>query len=249
MKPTIGVVHLRPLPGAPLHSDFTEVLDCAVRDARALEEGGVDALLIENFGDVPFLKTAPPETVACMTVIAKEIARETSLPLGINVLRNDVVAAIAIAKAVNADFVRANQLIFPSFMPEGFMDANPGEVLRYKRQIGCRAMIFADVRVKHSVQLAKLEDFVENFERSLADAAIITGTSTGSAPDFRTVSRAKRLFKAPVLVGSGVNTENVSEFLKLCDGVIVGTYFKKSGRVEAERVRSLVRIAKAFKHF
>lgn len=246
MKPIIGVVHLRPLPGAPLHSDFTEVLDCAVRDAIALEEGGVDALLIENFGDVPFLKTAPPETVACMTVIAREIASETSLPMGINVLRNDAIASLAIAKAVNADFVRVNQLIFPSFMPEGFMDADAGKVLRYRKQIGCRAMIFADVSVKHSVQLAKLDDFAENFERSLADAVIITGTSTGSAPDLQTVTQAKKLFKAPVLVGSGVNSGNVLEFIRLCDGVIVGTYFKKSGGVEVDRVRNLVRVAKSF---
>ena len=246
MKPIIGVVHLKPLPGAPMHSDFLEVLDAALKDARALEEGGVDALLIENFGDVPFLKTASPETIACMTAVAKEIARETSLPMGINVLRNDAIAALAIAKAVNADFIRVNQLIFPSFMPEGFVDVNPGQVLRYKRQIDCRAMIFADVSVKHSVQLATLQHFAENFERSLADAVIITGSSTGSAPDIEAVSQAKKLFKAPVLVGSGVNPENVSEFMKLCDGIIVGTYFKKSGRVEVERVRNLVRVAKGF---
>jgi hypothetical protein len=244
MKPIIGVIHLKPLPGAPMHSDFTEVLDSALKDARALEEGGVDALLIENFGDKPFFKTAPPETVACMTAIAKDIAGETSLPLGINVLRNDAIAALAIAKAVDADFIRVNQLIFPSLMPEGFMDVNPGEVLRYRKQINCRAMIFADVSVKHSVQLAKLEDFAENFERSLADAVVITGSSTGSAPDMGVVSRAKKLFKAPVLVGSGVNAQNVSEFMKLCDGVIVGTYLKKSGRVEIGRVRNLVRFAK-----
>lgn len=97
MKPIIGVIHLKPLQ-PPMHSDFSEVLDSALRDARALEEGGVDALLIENFGDKPFLKTATPETVASMTAIAKDIAKDTSLPLGINVLRNDAIAALAIAK-------------------------------------------------------------------------------------------------------------------------------------------------------
>ncbi|MEM0351291.1 MAG: BtpA/SgcQ family protein, partial [Archaeoglobaceae archaeon] len=158
-KTVICVIHLKPLPGAPLHENFDDVLESALRDARAIEEGGADAVIVENYGDKPFLKSVGKETVACMSVIAWEIKKTTNLGIGINVLRNDAVSALAIAKAVKADFVRVNQLIFPSVAPEGFLLPEVGEVMRYKKLIQCNAMIFADINVKHAIHFASLEDY------------------------------------------------------------------------------------------
>lgn len=243
-KVVIGVIHLKPLPGSPAYESFEEVLDSAIRDAKALEEGGADAAIIENYGDAPFFKEVGKETVACMTAIALEVRRETNLGLGINVLRNDAIAALAIAKAVNADFIRVNQLYFASLAPEGFLEGNAAEVARYKRFIDCRAMIFADVSVKHAVHFASLEDYTINADRSFADALIVTGVATGKPVSVDDLKTVKKLAALPILAGSGVNAENAERILQHCDGVIVGSYFKRRGVIDADRVRRIVRIAR-----
>jgi len=242
MFPIIGVVHLRPLPGSPCQEPFEYVMKRALEDARALAEGGVDAIIIENYGDKPFLRRVGPETVACMSVIALEVKRETGLPIGINVLRNDAKAALAIAKAVNADFIRVNQLFYASISPEGILEGYAGELMRYKAMIDCRAMVFADVQVKHAHHVVELRDYVENAERCLVDAVIVTGRRTGDEIRMGDLRLVKKVAKMPVLAGSGVTPENLPKIARYCDGAIVGTYFKKGGRVDVERVRRLVRV-------
>jgi len=242
MFPIIGVVHLKPLPGAPNHTSLDDCIESALRDARALAEGGVDAIIVENFGDKPFLKRVGPETVACMSVIALEVKKETGLPLGVNVLRNDAKSALAIAKAVKADFIRVNQHFYASLSPEGWLEGNAGEVLRFKGAIECNAMIFADICVKHAHHFVSLEEYVENAERCLVDALIVTGGATGRAVNMRELKAVRKIAKMPVLVGSGVTEENLPKIAKHCDGVIVGTYFKRRGRVDVERVRRLVKV-------
>lgn len=243
-KIVIGVVHLLPLPGSPEYTDFNEIIDKALKDARAIEEGGADALIIENYGDRPFQKEVGKEVVACMTAVALEIKRNTTIGLGINVLRNDAIAALAIAKAVKADFIRVNQLFFSSITPEGIIEGNADEIMRYKRFINSSAMVFADICVKHAIHFATIEDYCANAERSMADALIVTGKVTGgevSVDDLRTVREAVRM---PVFAGSGVNAENAGKILKYCDGVIVGSYIKRGGKVDVGRVSRIVRIAK-----
>jgi membrane complex biogenesis BtpA family protein len=243
-KTVIGIVHLLPLPGSPQYTDFDEAVEKAISDAVAIEEGGADAVILENYGDKPFKKKVGKETVAAMTAIACEVKREVSIGLGINVLRNDAMASLAIAKAANADFVRINQLFFTSNAPEGTLEGEAGDVMRYRRYIDCKAMVFADIAVKHAHHFASLEEYCINAERSLADAIIVTGRATGEAVSLKDLKDVKELVKMPVLAGSGVNAENVSKILKWCDGIIVGSYIKRGGRVDAERVRRIVRAAK-----
>ncbi len=236
----IGVLHLDPLPSSPLYESYEGVMDNALRDARALAEGGVDAILIENYGDKPFLKEVDRVTVSCMSVIAWEVKKETGLPIGINVLRNDPFSALAIAKAVNADFVRVNQLYFISIAPEGTLEGKAGDLMRYRKFIDCRAKVYADVNVKHSHHIVELEDYIENVERSLADALIVTGRTTGDEVDLKELKFIRDRTDLPVFVGSGVNPNNLRRYIGLCDGVIVGTYFKLGNRIDIEKVKRLI---------
>ena len=113
----MGVVHLAPLPGSPGYDEkvgMTGILDRALRDAASLAGGGMAGIVVENFGDAPFWKDAvPPETVAAMARAATEIRRTVTIPVGINVLRNDALAALGIAAACQADFIRVNVLCGP----------------------------------------------------------------------------------------------------------------------------------------
>ena len=50
-KPVIGMLHLRPLPGDPLYypgGSVSQVVEAAKRDLEALQQGGVDGILITN---------------------------------------------------------------------------------------------------------------------------------------------------------------------------------------------------------
>lgn len=237
----IGVLHLKPLPGSPDYRDFDEVTEHAVRNAMRLDEGGVDGILVENFGDRPYLIDVGKETVACMTAVIKEIQREVTAEIGVNVLRNDAIASCAVAKAVKANFIRINQSAFPSFAPEGILNPVAGEVRRYMRFIDLKAKIFADVHVKH-VHPASLEDYIEDFERLGADFLVVTGRKTGSPPDLEAIAMFKERTGLPVFAGSGITPENVEKYAGIVDGVIVGSYFKERDEIVTERVEKLVKI-------
>src|SRR4051795_9681702 len=131
-KIVIGMVHLAPLPGSPGYgSDVASVRDAALRDAAALADGGVDGVMIENFGDVPFFPgRVPAYVVAHMTAIAAEVRARVALPLGINVLRNDGLSALAVAHACGAEFIRVNVLCGARVADQGLLQGIAHDLLR-----------------------------------------------------------------------------------------------------------------------
>jgi membrane complex biogenesis BtpA family protein len=249
-KPLIGMVHLKPLPGSYLYDgDLDGIIERALRDARVLEEAGFDALMVENFGDVPFPKYADKITVASMTVVAKAIRDETSLPLGINVLRNDGIAAYSIAYAVKADFIRVNVLSGVACTDQGIIEGIAHELARLRKLLPSGIQVFADVHVKHAVHFGNFEDaLLDTVERGLADAVVVSGKATGKPVDVEKLALAKKLSPVPVLVGSGTSYDNLPTLWKYADGFIVGTWIKREGRTEngvsSERARKLVELAK-----
>jgi membrane complex biogenesis BtpA family protein len=253
-KAIIGMIHVPALPGAPRCSmDIDEISRFVLTDAAALAEGGVDGLMIENFGDVPFFSTrVPAHTIAFLSRLAFEIKIRVPLPLGINVLRNDGMAAIAVATAVSAEFVRVNVYTGARLADQGILQGEAHEIARYRRALGAATQIWADVAVKHSAALGdrSLGDEVEDtVERGVADAVIVTGSSTGKATALEDVHTVKcHARRATVYVGSGVDESTVESLLEVADGAIVGTAFKRGAEVSAPvdpaRVRSLVSIVR-----
>jgi membrane complex biogenesis BtpA family protein len=248
----IGMLHVPALPGSPRNQvAFEAIVDWVLNDAEALARGGIDAFMLENFGDVPFYPgRVPAHTVAFMTLIAREVKHAFSLPLGINILRNDAESAIAVASAVSAEFVRVNVHTGARVTDQGVIEGTAHESLRYRKMLGSDVKIFADVDVKHSAPLAArgLDVEVEEIlSRGCADAVIVTGAATGkqaALEDLKTAKEAAGL--APVFAGSGVSVENVSAVLNIVDGVIVGTAFKRdsvtANPVNVDQVRALIDI-------
>jgi len=247
----IGVLHAPALPGSPRNTlDFNGVMDWVLRDASALAEGGVDALILENFGDVPFYPgRVPPHTVAFMTALGREVKRNCKLPLGINVLRNDARAALALCAACDGSFIRVNVHTGAMLTDQGLIEGDAYHTLRYRERIASRAEIFADVHVKHAVPLGswRIEDSAhDTVERGLADALIVSGVGTGQAADLADVERVRRACpKTKLLLGSGVNAANAKNYLRFADGMIVGSSLKRGGKpanpVDPKRVVALVR--------
>jgi membrane complex biogenesis BtpA family protein len=249
MARLIGVVHLPALPGSPRSRlSIGACIDHALHDAKALVAGGADALIVENFHDVPFYPTrVPAHTVASMTAICVSIRRELRCEIGVNVLRNDAAAALAVAVACDAQFVRVNVHTSAMVTDQGIVNGEAAETLRLRRALDAeRIQIFADVLVKHAAPLGAftLEDALRDaVERGLADAVIVSGTATGAPASPDEVRRAAGISDVPIYVGSGVTMENVADFVPPATGVIVGTSLKVAGHVEnavdVERVRIL----------
>ncbi len=239
-KTFMGVVHLAALPGRG--GSFDGVLDAALADAQALAAGGVDAIMVENFGDAPFHKgtaadPVPPDVPAALAVVAREVRVHTGLPVAINCLRNDGVAALGAAAVAGARWVRINVLSGSYLTDQGVIEAEAARVDAYRRQLGSGTEILADLLVKHAVPLAPIESSVaarDLAERSGASVLVLSGDRTGEAVGLALLTEVRRAVgDFPVWIGSGLSTDNARELWSLCDGAIVGTALKREGRVGA----------------
>src|SRR5260370_988596 len=153
----IGVVHLPPLPGSlRWEGSMERAMAVALADASALIDNGMDALIIETYGDAAFpagrVAAAP---VAAMAVIAHEIRRALpDAPLGVNVLKSDARSALAVATAIGARFIRVNVLAGAVVADQGIVQTDAHDLLRDRRLLRVDVAIFADVQGKHAVPLA-----------------------------------------------------------------------------------------------
>ncbi|HZZ45089.1 MAG TPA: BtpA/SgcQ family protein [Tepidisphaeraceae bacterium] len=251
-KPVIGMLHLPALPGSPLYGGEMEGLrENLLRDAKVLVENGVHGLMMENFGDVPFYPGRVPAcTIAQITALAVEVRRaHPDVPLGINVLRNDGLSALAIAHSVGAQYIRVNVLCGARVTDQGVIQGIAHDLLRERKLLGAESVkIFADVDVKHSAALAArplVDEVDDTLHRGLADALVVSGAGTGKPTDLEKLKVIKRAAgEVPVLIGSGITAETIGNYLEEADGFIVGTYFKVGGEamkpVEARRVRAVM---------
>lgn len=244
-RAVFGMVHLRALPGAPqFGGSIDAVIEAALADARAL--AAFDGIVFENFGDRPFFKRAPNETIAAMTRVIADVVREVRVLFGVNVLRNDAAGALAIAAATGASFIRINVHTGAMLTDQGIIEGDAAATLRLRERIAPNVAIFADHLVKHATPLANADEVQaakDLRERGLADAIIISGPETGAEADPQRVARVRKAVDAPVLIGSGLTEENAPRFAD-ADGAIVGTSIKADGRVDAARAQ---RVVAAFK--
>lgn len=234
----IGVVHCPPLPGAPHYEgDPPDVLiDRAIADATAYAQGGVHGLIVENHGDIPFAKPDEigQETAAMMAVVADHVRRQVGLPVGINVLANGAMTAMAVAKAAGASFIRVNEWANAYVANEGIIEGQAGKVMRYRSWLRAAGVsIFADVHVKHGAHaivgdrsIPELTRDVEFFD---ADAVIVTGQRTGDTATTEEVATIRGATTLPLLLGSGVTNDNVHRLMGVADGVIIGSSLKEGG--------------------
>jgi membrane complex biogenesis BtpA family protein len=241
----VGVIHLPALAGTPGAPDPSSALAraglLAVQEARLLAQAGFDGVIIENFGDAPFYKSqVPPETIASMAVIATAVREAVRIPVGVNVLRNDARAALAIAAAAGCDFIRVNVLSGVAATDQGLVEGDAAFLLRERERLGASHIaILGDVHVKHARSLSSddIQLGVEEIAlRASADAVIITGSTTGRPVDMdklRAASEIARPHGIPVYIGSGATLKNLAELKRYAGGIIVGSALRKGGRAGA----------------
>ena len=257
----IGVIHLPPLAGAPgssrLHpaTALQEAGARAVLEARMMSAAGFSAIILENFGDQPFYKDrVPPETIASLSVIAAAVREATRLPLGMNVLRNDGRAALAIAAVTGCEFIRVNVLSGVAATDQGIIEGDAAFLLRERVRIGADVAILADVHVKHAVSMSSRSltlAMEETAGRGGADGIILTGATTGrevEGSDLEEAFQAAQHLGVPLLIGSGTTAKNLGLLRPLVTGFIVGSSLRKGGRAGApldqKRLKELISASK-----
>ena len=256
-KPIIGVIHLPPLPGAPRYDGqpVEEIYAAGVTDAQSLSGAGVDGIIVENAFDLPFARPEAigHETVATLTAACVRVGDTVDLPLGITCVANGVIPALAIAKAVGARFVRANQWVNAYVANEGLISGPAGEALRYRSAIGARdVQIFADVHVKFGAHAITADRTVAEQARDAeffdADVLIGSGQRTGSATEPGEIRSIQAGTSLPVLVGSGMDVHNAAELISVADGAIVGSSLKYGGTwwnpVDPLATRALMKVVR-----
>lgn len=237
-RPIIGVVHLLPLPtSARWGGSLNVIVERAEQEAVALISGGVDGIIVENFFDAPFPKSrVDPAVVSAMTTIVTRLQELVSVPIGINVLRNDSLSAMAIASCTGSAFIRVNVLSGVMATDQGLIEGCAHELLRYRRELGSDVKIMADVLVKHAQPLSASDlnyAVRETIERGLADAVILSGLATGDPPSLEDLKLAKAAAgDIPTLIGSGANFKNISSLIQFADGAIVSSSLKRQGKIE-----------------
>ncbi len=248
--PLVGVIHLPALPGSPRNDlPVDDLARQAARDAAELARAGFDGIIVENFGDVPFYPGRVPHvTVAAMTACVRAVCDAVELPVGVNVLRNDGQAALAVAVASRASFIRVNVHSGVKVTDQGMVETQAHVLLRERAAFGAEHVaLWCDVDVKHAAPLGErtLGDEAEDLvERELADVILVTGRGTGKSVDLEHLRAVRSLVHAPVYAASGVTPSALAATLRLCDGVIVGSAIRKDGRaghpLAAERMREFV---------
>lgn len=236
----IGMVHLPALPGsAGSRLKMHAIIDRAVTEAKLLAKAGFDAVVVENFGDTPFAAdSVPPETIAAMSIVVDHVVRAVRVPVGVNVLRNDALAALSIAATTDAQFIRVNVLSGTCATDQGLITGRARELARRRAALAPQVRIAADVHVKHAVPLSQPDIALaaeETAHRAGADILIVSGAGTGKATDLAEVRRVRQAVPdVPLWIGSGVTAATVADYLKIADGAIVGTCLKRGGWTMAE---------------
>ncbi|MBT8273744.1 MAG: BtpA/SgcQ family protein [Bacteroidia bacterium] len=239
----IGVIHVQALPGTPKNSlEPNAIIDHAIKEATIYKDAGIDAIMIENMHDVPYLKgSVGHEITALMTLIGHEVKSNTQLNTGIQILAAANKEALAAAKAANLDFIRAEGFVFAHTADEGIIESQAGELLRYRKQIGAdHISVYTDIKKKHSAhaltQDITLLETANAARFFLSDGVIVTGNHTGIPPNEVDLKILKEHLDFPVIIGSGMSIENAKIYLPICDAMIVGSHFKAEGFWENELV-------------
>lgn len=245
------MVHVAALPGTP-NSRFNvaQIIKQVQQEVSIYLENGIDAIMLENMHDVPYLKSnVGPEITASMTAVSIAVRNMTDKPLGIQILAGANNAALAVAQAAQLDFIRAEGFVFGHLADEGYIESCAGDLLRYRRAIGAdNIAVYTDIKKKHSSHALttdiSLAETVKTAEYFLSDGVIITGSTTGEAAIAEDVKTAREHTSLPVLIGSGITADNIESYWNFADAFIVGSSMKEAGDwkkpVDASRVTKLM---------
>jgi membrane complex biogenesis BtpA family protein len=256
-KPVIAMCHLEALPGDPdyqVEKGLDWVLERARFNLKALQDGGVDAVMFSNEASLPYLTTVEPITYVTMARIIGELLREIKVPYGVNVLW-DAKASIDLAVATGASFVRE---IFTGVYSSdfGLWNTNAGEVVRHQHRVqGEKVKLLFNIVPEAAAYLGSRS--VVDIARSTVfnthpDGLCVSGLTAGVETSADLLHQVKDAVPdTPIFANTGVRLSNVEQQLSIADGAIIGTTFKRDGyiwnEVDVNRVAELMQRVRRFR--
>ena len=235
-KGLASVVGLKALPGTTQNTlPFKSILNQAVKEARMLYDAGIRNILIQNVNDLPMYVHVGANIISYMTAIGYAIRQElpSDCVLGVSVLRDDADAMVAIASAIEADYIRPKAYVGSVVGVDGIHSGCIDTVLEMRYKLRCDVNIWPDIHDRSSSPLGdvSLVDACQQaISQGLADAVIITGK------DFQESEQKIRLVKENipgtyVFLGGGANTHNLAQVYDMADGAFVASCLKDTGNM------------------
>lgn len=249
------MIAVRALPGSPLYGgNNNEVIKHALNDLKLYKKAEVDSIILENDHDLPYIKEPIPKKAFDLFVkVAEEVRKSFKGPIGIQVMEGNHIQALEIAKIADLDFLRVEAYVFAHVGGAGIIEGCAGKLLRRRKELNAEYIrVFADVKKKHcshglTTDLT-ITDEIHQAEYFLVDGVIVTSKFTGTQPKKNDLIKARNSTKLPILIGSGMNPENIKDYLPLADGFIVGSTFRKNGKfLEEIDIARLNKFVKKFK--
>ena len=253
-----AMIAVLPLPGSPRYGgNDKQIVEQALSDLRYYIEARVDAIVLENSHDLPYIKPPLPEkAVQLMTEIARGVRERFKGPIGIQMLEAANETALEIACEAKLDFLRVEGYVFAHVGGAGIIEGCAGKLLRKRRELGCEHIkVFGDVKKKHCSHALTgdldIVDEVKQAEFFLVDGVIVTGARTTEPPSIGELRRTRKHARVPVIIGSGITPENVQTYFPLANGFIVGSTFREKGdflgTLEPQRLENFMRTFRALK--
>jgi membrane complex biogenesis BtpA family protein len=253
-----AMIAVQPLPGSPLYrGDDAQITTQALSDLHAYAETGVDAIILENSHDLPYIKPPlPARAVEVMKQVAREVRKQFQGPIGIQMLEAANETALEIACETDLDFLRVEGYVFAHIGGAGLIEGCAGKLLRRRKELGCEQIkIFGDVKKKHCSHALTADldilDEIKQAEFFLVDGVVVTGARTTEPPNLTELRQVKKHAHVPVLIGSGMTPQNIRSYFKLADGFIVGSTFREDGKflgqLDRKRLDHFMKVFRALK--
>ena len=236
-KSLIAMIGLKPLPGSPGYGGSeSAIIEQALADLQVYADAGVDALLIENSGDVPYIK--PPLDVVDVELVrhvCSLVRMRFNGPVGLQLLEAANEQALRVAAAADLDFIRCEGYVFAHIGGAGLIEGCAGKLLRLRSQMNAGGIkVFADVRKKHCSHALTgdlpITEHVRQAEFFRTDGVVVTGPRTGAEPDIADLESVAGATTLPRLIGSGMTAGNIERYFPHADGFIVGSTFREGGK-------------------
>ncbi|MEQ2426258.1 BtpA/SgcQ family protein [Enterocloster hominis (ex Hitch et al. 2024)] len=222
-----GVVHLPPFGADRL--DLEGLESWLLEQIGIHAECGITSMMIQDQtpGELAGLKN-----VAILSALGRTVKRMfPDLSLGIILEANNPSAAMYIANACGADFIRQKVFIGAMVKAGGVMTGRAGEVWEARKDMDRPVRVLTDIYDRTGVPLGPLpiETAAGQALKYGSDGLILTGKNFEESLDLADRVR-KQYPQAPVYLGGGITEKNVGEAVKHCDGMIVSSCLLEDGK-------------------
>lgn len=226
------MIQPEPCPGSFRNEgmSFEEVMELSIREVDMMQKTGFDGYIIQNRNDAPIQQNANPETIAYMSVLAYELKQRFPDMIQGILVDWDGVASLAVADAVQADFIRVEHTYTGMEVGyAGIMQAQCVDICMMRKRLNSKVPVYADVQEIHYEQIGgkKIVDAAwDSVQNAFADGLFIGGHSTEESMQIYHDVRKRLGDEVPLFLSAGSNGDNIRELLTCYDGVSVGTWVK-----------------------